>query len=103
MENSRLYFLGDAALANGFHLAGFEVFSDAGVDTLEKLLHGLRDKRTPALVILDYELAESDSDILREVRAEGGRILITQVPPLNQPDELHSGIDARIDQLLGGG
>ncbi|MCP3878497.1 MAG: ATPase, partial [Sulfitobacter sp.] len=35
------------------------------------------------------------------VRSEGGRILLTQVPPLNQPDAMHSSVDDRIEQLLG--
>lgn len=103
MDNaSRLYFLGDGALAGGFHLAGFKVFPDADIGTMENLLKELRDARTPALVILGQELAESDSDILQEIQAEGGRILLTQVPPLNRPEELHARIGTHIDQLLAG-
>jgi len=103
MDNSRLIFLGDAALARGFHLAGFEVFPGANIDTLEKLLHELRDKRATAFIILSQDLADAESNVLREVKEEGGRILISAVPPLNQPEAMYSEIDSSIAQLLGGG
>jgi vacuolar-type H+-ATPase subunit F/Vma7 len=103
MERTRLLFLGDSGLANGFRLAGFEVFPDADVPTLERLLRELQEERQPAFVIIDYRLAESDSRVLQQVRDEGGRILITQVPPLQQAGNLRSKVDQRINQLLGNG
>ena len=101
MEQTRLYFLGEAGLANGFRLAGFEVFPDADIQALEHLLQELRENRSPAFVILDYKLAESDSLLLQEIRDEGGRILITQVPPLSHGGQLRSKVDDHISQLLG--
>lgn len=98
---TRLCFLGNAALANGFRLAGFEVYPDAGADTLERLLRELREQRAHAFVILDHDLAGTECKELRETRAEGGRILLTQVPPLNRPDDLRSCVDGPIEQLLG--
>jgi vacuolar-type H+-ATPase subunit F/Vma7 len=101
MDNAALYFLGETGLANGFRLAGFEVFTDADGATLDELLHQLREERRTAFVVLDYPLANCDSRLLREIRDEGGRILITQVPPLGEWQGLHSSVDAHIDQLLG--
>lgn len=101
MDETRQLFLGDAALATGFRLAGFEVFPDADEAQLDALLESLTAARTPAFVVIDRRLAESDSRRLREVRREGGRILLTQVPPLTQPEQLHSAIDDHIRQLLG--
>lgn len=101
MDSTRQLFLGDASLATGFRLAGFEVFPDADAVQLDRLLEQLLAKRTPAFVVIDQRLAESDSRRLDEVRREGGRILLTQVPPLIQPEHMHSAIDDRIRQLLG--
>ena len=101
MEPTRQVFLGDASLATGFRLAGFEVYPDADVAQLDQLLGKLLSARTPAFVVIDQQLAESDSQRLEEVRQEGGRILLTQVPPLNHPEQMHSSIDDRIQQLLG--
>lgn len=101
MEQTRQVFLGDAALATGFRLAGFEVFPDADVAQLDALLEQLQADRTPAFVVIDQNLAESDSRRLQSVRLEGGRILLTQVPPLTSPDAMRSSVDDRIQQLLG--
>ncbi|MGB5251330.1 MAG: V-type ATP synthase subunit F [Sedimenticolaceae bacterium] len=101
MDQTRQLFLGDASLATGFRLAGFEVFPDADAAQLDQLLAELLATRTPAFVVIDQALAASESRRLEEVRREGGRILLTQVPPLNQPERMHSAIDDRIQQLLG--
>jgi vacuolar-type H+-ATPase subunit F/Vma7 len=101
MEETRQVFLGEAALATGFRLAGFEVHPDAGIEELESMLDQLRATRTPAFVVIDQRLAETPSRRLDEVRAEGGRILITQVPSLTEPDAMRSSVDDRINQLLG--
>lgn len=101
MEQTRQLFFGEAALATGFRLAGFEVFPDADATQLDRLLEELVAQRTPAFVVIDQALAESGSPRLEEVRREGGRILLTQVPPLTRPEQMHSAIDDRIQQLLG--
>ncbi|MCB1923365.1 MAG: V-type ATP synthase subunit F [Gammaproteobacteria bacterium] len=101
MEHTRQVFLGDAALATGFRLAGFEVFPDADVAQMERLLEQLTTTRAHAFVVIDSRLAESDSHQLADVRREGGRILLTQVPPLTHPEAMHSSVDDRIRQLLG--
>lgn len=101
MQQTRQIFLGDASLATGFRLAGFEVFPDADVAQLDQLLRQLTTTRTHAFVVIDAELAKAESHQLDEVRLEGGRILLTQVPSLNRPDEMTSIVDNHIRQLLG--
>lgn len=101
MEQTRQLFFGDANLATGFKLAGFEVFPDAGIEQLEQALEQLQINRIPAFVVIDQQLAESDSHRLEEVRREGGRILLTQVPPLTHAELMKSSVDNHIQQLLG--
>ena len=101
MEQTRQLFLGDAALATGFRLAGFEVYPDADIAKLDDMLDHLMTSRTPAFVVIDQQLAASGSQRLEQVRREGGRILVTQVPALTRPDQMHSAIDDHIRQLLG--
>lgn len=101
MKTTRQLFLGDASLATGFRLAGFEVYPDADAAQLDQLLDKLTASRTSAFIVIDQQLAESDSKRLEGVRREGGRILLTQVPPLNHPEQMHSSVDDRIQQLLG--
>ncbi len=101
MDKTGLYFAGEFGLATGFRLAGFEVLADASVAQLEALLLRLREQRETAFVVLDQHLASADSAILREVREEGGRILLTPVPGLNSDQPLLSCVDAHMGQLLG--
>lgn len=101
MATTRQLFLGDANLATGFRLAGFEVFPDADIRAVDELLARLLADRIPAFVVLDQQLASQDSKRLRQVRSEGGRILLTQVPRLTEPDKMRSAIDDHIQQLLG--
>lgn len=101
MDKTRQLFFGDANLATGFRLAGFEVVPDAGIAELEQSLTQLRAARSSAFVVIDQDLAESDSRVLDEIRREGGRILLTQVPPLTHPENMKSSVDDHIQQLLG--
>jgi vacuolar-type H+-ATPase subunit F/Vma7 len=101
MDGTRQLFLGEAPLATGFSLAGFEVYPDADVAQLDQVLGSLLASRTPAFVVIDAALAESGSRYLDQIRHEGGRILLTQVPPLTQPELMHSSIDEHIKQLIG--
>lgn len=101
MDQTRQLFLGEASLATGFRLAGFEVYPDADAAQLDAMLDHLLTTRTPAFVVIDQRLGESESRLLDQVRHEGGRILLTQVPPLTHPERMHSAIDDRIQQLMG--
>jgi len=101
MERTRQLFLGDASLATGFRLAGFEVYPDADITQLDRLLEELQAARTHAFVVIDQRLADTDSQQVRDVRNEGGRILLTQVPPLASAEQAHSAVDDHIQQLLG--
>jgi vacuolar-type H+-ATPase subunit F/Vma7 len=103
MSETHLYFLGEAALANGFRLAGFTVFAGATEEQLDDLLQGLVENRERAFVVLDESLYDADLPILHQLRGEGGRILLSQVPPLHDPSAMRSPVDSRIAQLLGGG
>jgi len=101
MAETRQLFFGEANLATGFRLAGFEVFPDADISQLESMLEHLMATRSSAFVVIDQALAASDSKRLTQVRSEGGRILLTQVPGLTQSSHMHSAIDDHIQQLLG--
>lgn len=99
---TRMLFLGEAALTEGFHLIGFETWADATRQELDELLQGLLRKRQNAFIVLGQALAGCDSPLLQRVRAEGGHIVVTQVPSLADPDNFQCEIDDRLQLLLGG-
>jgi vacuolar-type H+-ATPase subunit F/Vma7 len=99
---ARLLFFGEQALTEGFGLIGFETFPDATAEELDRVLTELVQTRSTALVLLDHRTARLDSRVLPRVRREGGRILVTEVPALRNPDDYHSDIDTQVSLLLGG-
>lgn len=98
---TRMLFLGDAALTDGFQLIGFETWADPSTTELDRVLAELVEQKVNAFVILDSRLAQQNSPMLRRVRAEGGRIIVTEVPPLNEPGDIHSEIDDQARSMLG--
>ena len=100
--SGRMVFAGERALADGFALIGFETLPDADPAQLEALLASLIRERDSAFVIIDHALACSGSRLLARVNADGGRIVVAEVPPLNRPQDLHIDLDAQIRVLLGG-
>lgn len=98
---TRLLFMGEAALTEGFRLIGFETWTDPTIQKLDTLLETLINERQKAFIILSQTLAECDSQLLKRVRAEGGRIIVTQVPSLATPDNFRCEIDDRLQLLLG--
>ena len=99
---SRLLFAGERALADGFALIGFETLPDADPEALDALLTELLRERESAFLVLDHALAGCGSRLLARVNSDGGRIVVAEVPALNQPQALHIDLDAQIRVLLGG-
>lgn len=99
---TRMLFLGERALAEGFALIGFETWPDADTGELDRLLEQLRQQRARALVVIDQRLAQGESRMLPLIYAEGGRIVVAEVPPLANPEQFHVDIDAQIQAMLGG-
>ena len=100
-QPTRMIFLGDAALTDGFRLIGFETRANPTVEQLERLLRQLLESHASAFLIIDHRLATSKSAILDRVRLEGGRIVIAEVPTLDQPDAFHCQIDDQLKSLFG--
>lgn len=100
-DGTRLIAMGSAALMEGFALIGFETWPDAAADDVERVLASLVKQRRRALVLLEPALARSHGAVLRKVRTEGGRIVVTEVPPLRAPGEYHPEVEDLVVSLLG--
>ncbi len=101
-RTTRLHFLGEQALAEGFALIGFETTADASAADLDRLLGELLRERENAFVVIDQKLAAAGSRLLPRVYDEGGRIVVVEVPPLSNPDGFHLDIDEQVEILIGG-
>ena len=99
--SARLVVLGSAGLANGFSLIGAEVHADADPATVESVLERLASSGDAALVLLETHLAHAGGYWLNRLRNEGGRIVITELPPLPAPQDYAPAVDAVVRAVLG--
>lgn len=100
---TRLLFLGEDGLADGFRLIGFETHTDLHPDAVERLFKGLLREREHAFVIVDDRLMDADIPSLRQARREGGRIVVIAVPPLQGAPRLSSDVATRVKAMFGDG
>lgn len=100
-SGARLVVLGSAGLTEGFHLIGAEVHPDADHATVERVLAGLVAEGAEALVLLEGELAHGGGEWLTRLRNEGGRIVVTELPPLAAPRDYAPAVDEVVRRVLG--
>lgn len=98
----RNIFIGGPALTDGFRLIGFETLTDPDVRQLDQLLGELQRERQRALLIIEQSISRLGSKLLDQVRSEGGRIVLSEVPSLHDPDTFQSELDAQLKKLTGG-
>jgi vacuolar-type H+-ATPase subunit F/Vma7 len=102
-HGTRMLFLGDDSLADGFRLIGFETFPNPQPGDVDKLFRDLLKAGDKAFVIVDDELMRAEVPSLQQVRAEGGRIVVASVPRLREPSRLASDVADRLDAMFGRG
>lgn len=100
-NTARLVVLGSAGLASGFSLIGAEVYPDADAAQVERVLEQLARSGDAALVLLETYLAHGRGVWLDQLRNEGGRIVITELPPLTAPQDYAPAVDDVVRAVLG--
>lgn len=93
--------MGSAALTQGFELLGFETWPDASAEEMERVLQELLRTGVKALVFVEHELAQQGGPGFRRVRAEGGRIVLTEIPPLHAPADYRPPVEDLVRRVLG--
>lgn len=99
--SARLVVMGSAGLVEGFRLIGAEAHADADPDTVESVLAQLVKDGDEALVLLETHLAHAGGPWLDRLRNEGGRIVITELPPLPAPHDYAPAVDEVVRTVLG--
>lgn len=98
---TRMLFLGEDSLADGFRLIGFETVPNPTPEEVERVLRELQRGRDNAFVILDDQVMRADIPALRQARREGGRIVVASVPALKDPLRLASDVADRLAAMFG--
>ncbi|HNQ04444.1 MAG TPA: V-type ATP synthase subunit F [Thiobacillaceae bacterium] len=100
-RGGRLVVLGSAGLTEGFSLVGAEVYPDADPAKVEEVLGRLVHEGCQALVLLESHLAQAGGHWLDRLRNEGGRIVVTELPPLAAPRDYAPAVDGVVRSVLG--
>lgn len=98
---TRMLFLGDDSLADGFRLIGFETYPNPTPDEVDGVFRELLRSRDKAFVIVDEAVMRSEAGNLKRVRDEGGRIVVVSVPGLAGPPRLASEVADRLAAMFG--
>lgn len=101
MPETRMLALGSSALTEGFALIGFETVPDATAEDLEEVLAELVRGNQRAMVIVERTLARGTGRWLNQVRNEGGRIVLAEVPELSAPSNYHPLVEDLVESILG--
>ena len=100
-SNARMIAMGSSELTLGFRLIGFETWSEADADDVERVLAELVRSGERALVLLEPHLARCESPTLQRVRAQGGDIVVTEVPALPSPQDYRPEVEDVVRSVLG--
>lgn len=98
---TRMLFLGEDRLADGFRLIGFETHPNPSPEDVDRVLRELLRGREKAFVIVDDGVMQQDIPNLKRVRREGGRIVVIAVPLLAAEPRLSSEVARRLTALFG--
>ena len=71
------------------------------VPEVQRVLSELLERRERALVLLEPALARCDAPALQQVWNEGGRVVVTEIPPLHAPDAYHPTVEELLVSVLG--
>ncbi|MCG7958430.1 MAG: hypothetical protein JAY69_05110, partial [Candidatus Thiodiazotropha taylori] len=63
---------------------------------------GLLQQKQRALLIIEQSVNRLESKLLQQIRNEGGRIVLSEVPSLHDSDNFQSELDETLKQLTGG-
>jgi vacuolar-type H+-ATPase subunit F/Vma7 len=95
-------FVGGHTLTDGFRLIGFETLTEPNLTQLDELLARLLREKQRTLLIIEYSINKLDSKLLKQIRNEGGHIVLSEVPSLHDRDNFQSDLDETLKQLTGG-
>ncbi len=93
--------IGNSALMDGFALLGIETHADATADEINSVLTELARNRERALVYLQQDLMSAEIPMIQQLRAQGGSILICEIPDLNTADDYQPAVEKLIGRVLG--
>ena len=84
-------------------MIGAETYPDADSARVEAVLAQLVKEGASALVLLESDLSHAGGIWLDRLRNEGGRIVVTELPPLAAPQDYAPAVDDVVRAVFGAG
>lgn len=100
-RTTRMLFLGDDSLADGFRLIGFETIPNPEPAEVDRVFREINRNRERAFVIVDDRIMGSGIASLQQVRSEGGNVVVVSIPALKDPPHLASEVADRLTAMFG--
>ena len=100
-RTTRMLFLGDDSLADGFRLIGFETMPNPEPADVDRIFRELNRNRERAFVIVDDRIMGANIASLQQARVEGGNVVVVSIPPLKDPPHLASEVADRLTAMFG--
>ena len=93
--------MGSQVLAEGFALIGFEIFPNATAELVEIELSKLLKSKEKALVFIEDNLVKQPGPSFLHARTKAAGIILSEIPPLNAPEDYHPSVETLITRVLG--
>jgi vacuolar-type H+-ATPase subunit F/Vma7 len=93
--------VGNSALMDGFALLGIKTYADESAVTINAMLTELARSRERALVYNQQDLIGAEIPMIRQLRIQGGSILICEIPNLHSADDYQPEVEKLIGRVLG--
>lgn len=93
--------MGNSALMDGFSLLGIKTYVDESTETINSVLSELKRQQQRALIYMQQDLMNADIPMVKQLRENGGSILICEIPNLQEADDYQPAVEKLIGRVLG--
>ena len=93
--------VGDSALMDGFALLGIKTYADQSADFINAMLKELDRNHETALVFIQQDSLNARIPAVQQLRNQGGRILICEIPGLQDVQDYKPEVEKLICRVMG--
>ncbi len=93
--------VGASALMDGFALLGIKTYADESAENIDAMLKELDRNHETALVFIQQDPVNLRIPMVQQLRNQGGRILICEIPSLQNVHDHQPEVEKLIGRVMG--
>jgi vacuolar-type H+-ATPase subunit F/Vma7 len=93
--------VGSSALMDGFALLGIKTYADESAEVINDMLNDLERNHDTALVFIQQGPLNASIPMVQQLRNQGGRILICEIPGLQAVQDYQPEVEKLIRRVMG--